>query len=43
MDYIMQNIYTMKCRLYPNKECSQRIDNAIYGVQVYAKSKEQQT
>lgn len=25
----------MKCRLYPNKECSQRIDNAIYGVQVY--------
>lgn len=35
MDYKRQNVYTMKCRLYPNKECAQRIDNAIYAVQSY--------
>ena len=27
--------YTMKCRLYPNKECAKKIDNAIYAVQLY--------
>lgn len=27
--------YTMKCRLYPNKECAKKIDNAIYAVQSF--------
>lgn len=32
--YLIKN-YTMKCRLYPNKEIAKKIDNAIYGVQCF--------
>lgn len=32
--YLIEN-YTMKCRLYPNKEIAKKIDNAIYGVQCF--------
>lgn len=37
MDKIYQKIenYTMKCRLYPNKETAEKIDKAIAGVKVF--------
>lgn len=32
--YLIPN-YTMKCRLYPNRETAKAIDDAIYGIQVF--------
>lgn len=33
--YDLIKSFTMKCRLYPNKECAKKIDNAIYAIQLY--------
>lgn len=33
--YVKVNNYSMKCRLYPNKEQAKIIDDQIYGVQLY--------
>lgn len=33
--YNLVESYTMKCRLYPNKECAKKIDKAIYAVQSF--------